>query len=320
MRDRFEREIKYLRISITEKCNLKCIYCSPGDEEQCIDDSTKYLTPKEIEQIVRSMAKVGISKVRITGGEPLIRNDVCEIIERIANVPGIKDISLTTNGIKLDKMAVGLKAAGLNRLNVSLDSLKPDKFTYITGGGKLKNTLEGIEKSLELGLNPVKINTVLVRGVNDDEIESFIELTKEKPLEVRFIELMPIGKYGHENADKIIPNEEIINAHPEFVFDSKSNQGQPATYYTIDGYKGKVGFISPMSHKFCTTCNRIRLTSDGKIKPCLGNNGEIDLIETIQKHPEKLDELIQQTIYNKPQGHNFGEDFSSIRNMNRIGG
>lgn len=320
MLDRFQRQIKYLRISITEQCNLKCIYCSPGENDQCIDDNTKYLTPEQIEQIVRSMAKVGISKVRITGGEPLIRKDVCEIIERIASIPSIEDISLTTNGVKLDKMAVGLKAAGLHRLNVSLDSLKEDKFTYITGGGKLKNTLEGIEKSLELGLNPVKINTVLVRGINDDEIESFIELTKERPLEVRFIELMPIGKYGQENADNIIPNEEIIKAHPEFVFDRKSNQGQPATYYTIDGYQGKIGFISPMSHQFCSTCNRIRLTSDGKIKPCLGNNGEIDLIETIQNNPEKLDELIQQAIYNKPKGHNFGEDFSSVRNMNRIGG
>lgn len=320
MKDRFNREIKYLRISITENCNLKCIYCSPSEGEQCIEEQTKYLTAEEIELVVRSMAKIGISKVRITGGEPLVRKDACEIIERIANVPGVKDISLTTNGIMLNKMAEKLRAAGLTRLNISLDSLKEEKFSYITGGGNLKDTIAGIKKSLAVGLQPVKINTVLVKGINDDEIDSFIELTKDMPLQVRFIELMPIGPYGEANADKIIPNEDIIKAHPQLVFDYKSNKGQPATYYTIDGYKGKVGFISPMSHKFCSTCNRIRMTSDGKLKPCLGNNGEIDLIETIRKFPEKLDDLIQDTIFNKPQGHNFGKDFSSVRSMNKIGG
>ncbi|MPW26667.1 GTP 3',8-cyclase MoaA [Alkalibaculum sp. M08DMB] len=320
MKDQFQREIKYLRISITERCNLKCIYCSPGEGEDCKEEKTRYLTPSEIELVVRSMAKVGISKVRITGGEPLIRNDVCEIIERVASVSGIEDISLTTNGIKLDKMAEGLKKAGLNRLNISLDSLNEERFSYITGGGKLKNTLKGIEKSLELGLQPVKINTVLVKGINDSEIESFIELTKDRPIEVRFIELMPIGKFGEENSDKIIANEQIIKAHPQFIYDGKSNCGQPATYYTIEGYKGKIGFISPMSHKFCTTCNRVRLTYDGLIKPCLGNNGEIDLLDTIQNHPERLDREIRQIIFNKPKGHNFGSDFSSKRNMNTIGG
>lgn len=318
MKDKYDREIKYLRISITQNCNLKCIYCSP--EGECEDKKEVCLSPDEIESVVRSMEKVGISKVRITGGEPLLRNDVCEIVERIAGVPGINDISLTTNGVNLEEKVEGLKKAGLNRLNISLDSLKEERYSYITGGGKLSKALSGIEKSLELGLNPIKINSVLIKGINDDEIDDFIELAKDKPIQVRFIELMPIGTYGEENSDKIVNNSDIIKAHPQLVYDGKSNNGQPATYYTIEGYKGKIGFISPMSHKFCSTCNRIRLTCDGKIKPCLGNNGEIDILDTLKNHPDKLDQLIQDTIFNKPRGHNFGKDFSSLRSMNRIGG
>ncbi|WHH58811.1 GTP 3',8-cyclase MoaA [Petroclostridium sp. X23] len=319
MRDRFGREIEYLRISITQNCNLKCIYCSPGGSG-CVHEYTSYLTPEEIEQIVRSMARVGIKKVRVTGGEPLTRADICEIIQRIAGINGIEDLMMTTNGINLDKMAEKLKEAGLNRLNISLDSLKEDKFEYITGGGKLENTLKGIEKALDVGLNPVKINTVLIKGVNDDEIDDFIKLAKARPLEVRFIELMPIGKYGEQNSDKIIYNSEIINARPELIFCEDSTKGHPATYYTIEGYKGKIGFISPMSHKFCDRCNRIRLTSDGKIKPCLGSNGEEDVMEILRNNPEHLDEFIQRIIYEKPMRHHFEQDFSSARNMSMIGG
>ncbi|MFZ7133317.1 MAG: GTP 3',8-cyclase MoaA [Eubacteriales bacterium] len=319
MKDRFNREIEYLRISIIDRCNLKCIYCAPED---CEDQMEAYndLTAKEIESIVRSMAKVGIKKVRITGGEPLLRKDVHEIIERIAHIPEIQDISMTTNGINLDVMVEKLKKAGLKRLNISLDSLKEDKFHYITGGGKLEKTLIGIEKALDVGLTPVKINMVVIKGVNDDEIDDFIALSKDKPLEVRFIELMPIGAYGEHNLDKIIYNDSIIQSHKELTYLKEQKKGQPAMYYHIDGYAGDIGFISPMTHQFCTTCNRIRLTSDGKIKPCLGNNGEVDIISILRNNPENLDKLIYKTIFGKPPGHHFGKDFSSSRNMNRIGG
>lgn len=318
MRDRFGREIEYLRISITQNCNLKCLYCSPDGSgaQKCIDK----LSPDDFETIVRSMVKAGIRNVRITGGEPLTRSDVCEIIERISKIKGIEDISMTTNGINLDRMAEKLKAAGLKRLNISLDSLKKDRFEYITGGGKLDDTLKGIQKALSLGLNPIKINTVLIKGVNDDEIDDFIKLTKDSPLEVRFIELMPIGRFGEQNSDKIVYNSDIINARPELVFCEDNLRGAPANYYRIEGYKGKIGFISPMSHKFCSSCNRIRLTCDGKIKPCLGNNGEVDVTAVLKKNPEGLDEFIQKVIYEKPAGHNFESNFSSIRNMSMIGG
>ncbi|HEX2945498.1 MAG TPA: GTP 3',8-cyclase MoaA [Clostridia bacterium] len=319
MKDQFGREIEYLRISVTQNCNLKCLYCSPdgsGGVPKCPD----YLSPEEFERIVRSMVKTGIRNVRITGGEPLTRCDICEIIERISKIEGIEDLSMTTNGINLGKMADKLKAAGLKRLNISMDSLKADKFRYITGGGRLEDTMKGIQKSMELGMNPVKINTVLIKGVNDDEIDDFIQLTKDSPLEVRFIELMPIGRFGEENSDKSISNSDIIEARPELVPCEDGLAGAPARYYRIEGYKGKVGFISPMSHKFCSSCNRIRLTCEGKIKPCLGNNGESDITEVLKQDSAALDEFVRKAIYEKPEGHNFGKDFSSVRNMSMIGG
>lgn len=319
MKDRFGRIIEYLRISVTQNCNLKCIYCSPG-ESSCAQKCSANLRPEEFEKIVGSMAKVGIRKVRITGGEPLTRTDVCEIIGRISKIRGIQDISMTTNGIQLDRMADKLKSAGLKRLNISLDSLDEDRFKHITGGGRLKDTLNGIEKALALGLNPVKINTVLIKGVNDDEIDDFIQLTRDRPLEVRFIELMPIGRFGEQNSDKIVYNSDIIRARPELIFSEDSLGGQPARYYSIAGYKGEIGFISPVSHKFCNSCNRIRLTCDGKIKPCLGNNGEVDITEVLRQNPDRLDALIKKIIYEKPEGHNFGSNFSSVRNMSMIGG
>jgi GTP 3',8-cyclase len=319
MKDRFGRQIEYLRVSVTQNCNLKCIYCSP-DENSCVQKCLDALKPEEFEKIVRSMAKVGIKKVRITGGEPLIRTDLCEIIELIYTIPGIEDISLTTNGINLDWMAKKLWTAGLKRLNISLDSLKKDRFKYITGGGRLEDTLKGIEEALALGFNPIKINTVLIKNVNDDEIDDFIQMAKDNSLEVRLIELMPIGSFGEHNSDKIVYNSDIINARPELIPCESSPGGQPAVYYRIEGYKGKVGFISPMSHKFCNCCNRIRLTSDGKIKPCLGNNGEVDVIGVLRQNPDQLDAVIEKSIYEKPEGHNFGKNFTTTRSMRMIGG
>jgi GTP 3',8-cyclase len=319
VKDRFGREIEYLRVSVTQNCNLKCIYCAP-DEKGCIVNNPSTITAAEIESIVRSAAKAGIKKVRVTGGEPLVRPDICDIVERISRIDGIDDLSMTTNGINLDRLAEGLKNAGLKRLNVSIDSLDSDKFTYITGRGKLEDALNGVQKALSLGLRPVKINTVLIKGVNDNEIDDFMQLAKDSPLEVRFIELMPIGKFGEENADKRILNSDIIAAHPELIFLKDSLSGQPTLYYTIDGYKGKIGFISPISHKFCDRCNRIRLTCDGKIRPCLGDNGEVDVVSVLRQTPDKLDDLIRRIIFEKPEGHHFENRFSSQRNMNMIGG
>lgn len=312
------RTIEYLRISVTQNCDLKCIYCATGS---CTEEKNQctIFTPQDYKVIIGIMAELGIKKVRITGGEPLMRPDIYEIIKAISSIENIRDVSMTTNGVHLEEMAQKLKNAGLTRINISLDSLDKDRFKYITGADKLQNVVKGITKAINIGLLPVKINTVLIKGVNDSEIEDFIKLTKELPVDVRFIELMPIGKFGEENRDKVVYNSEIILAHPQLKAVEEENFGQPAKYFKIEGYKGRIGFISPISHNFCDGCNRIRLTCDGKIRPCLGNNGEVDITKALGE-PMKLRDIISRTIFEKPIGNCFGDNFVSDRNMNQIGG
>lgn len=316
MLDVYGREIEYLRISVTESCNLKCLYCMPSE---CAANSES-LTPKEIGVFISAAANLGIKKVRVTGGEPLVRQDICDIISEISKVEQIDDISITTNAVLLGKLAPSLKSAGLNRVNISLDSLNPERFSHITGGGQLEGAIDGLKGAVKSGLYPVHVNTVLIKGINDTEIDDFIELTKENPIDVRFIELMPIGQFGEENKDKMVLNSDIISARPNLVPCGVSQSGQPATYYQIEGYKGRVGFISPISHKFCGSCNRIRLTSDGKLRPCLGQNGEESIVKIIRENPQILEQELKRIIYNKPKGHNFENSFNSSRSMNRIGG
>jgi len=316
--DAYGRKIEYLRISVTQDCNLNCLYCSRGErkkgKKQCVR-----LTPENYHSIISIMAELGINKIRVTGGEPLVRPDICSILSAVSSVPGISDISMTTNGVRLASMVQNIKEAGLKRLNISLDSLNRERFRKMTGADELTNVLKGIEKAIEAGLTPVKTNTVLIKGVNDSEIDDIIKLSKDYPIDVRFIELMPIGKFGEENRDKVVNNSEITAAHPELQPCKVEDINQPARYYKIEGYQGRVGFISPMSHQFCDKCNRIRLTCDGKIKPCLGNNGEIDLTQYLGS-PQKLSEVITKAIFEKPKGHNFKEEFISDRDMSAIGG
>lgn len=318
MVDRLGRQIEYLRLSVTQKCNLNCIYCRP--ESQAGTGSCSALSTDDFEAIVRVMVKLGVRKVRITGGEPLVRNDIVEIVQRVSSVPGITDLSMTTNGINLDSMAVKLKAAGLRRINISLDSLREDRYRDITRGGSIRSVIKGIRKSIQSGLEPVKINTVLIKGINDGEIGDFIKLTRDNPIEVRFIELMPIGEFGEKNTDKVVLNSEIIKSYKNLVPCTDNSTSRIASYYCIPGYKGRVGFISPMSHKFCSNCNRIRVTCDGKIRPCLGDNGERDLTDVLRNNPGGLEKFIEEAIYNKPEGHNFDKEYKSGRDMSMIGG
>lgn len=316
MIDKHGRKIEYLRLSITQKCNMSCIYCNPVPEkEPCCDR----LSVEDFKVIVESMANLGIKKVRLTGGEPFLRKDICDIVKAISTIKGIEDISATTNGLQLSALAGSLKAAGLNRINISLDSLDPRRFSHITGGGNLNDVIEGIDAAFEAGLCPVKINVVLIKGVNDDEIESFIDLAKERPIEVRFIELMPIGSFGENNRDKTVYNSDILLSHPQMKLITKNSQS-PATLYSIDGYKGSIGLISPISHKFCSYCNRVRITSDGILKPCLGDNSEVDLMGVLRSQPEQLEGLIERSIFNKPESHHFNKKFHSKNGMSKIGG
>jgi cyclic pyranopterin phosphate synthase len=311
MEDKFNRNINYARISITDNCNLRCIYCMPEGYTPC---SKKIISQQEIKSIVEALSSLGVKRIRLTGGEPLLRQDIIEIMNAINNTDGIEDIGITTNGMLLSKLADKLFASGLKRVNISLDSLKDDTFKKITGGN-IENVLQGIEKCVDLGVK-VKLNMVPIAGINDGEIADFIKLTENLNVDVRFIELMPIGpgvNYKGVNSDTI---KQLLNASEMTKVDNLG--GGPSEVYQLNGHKGRIGFISPMSHNFCASCNRIRITSDGKLKPCLHNPRELDLIPYIDDK-DKLIEVLHEGIFNKYQKHTMDVDKISKSNRKMVG-
>ncbi len=320
MYDNLGRKINYLRISVTDRCNLRCKYCMPesGIDKTAHED---ILRIEEIEDIVKASGKLGINKVRITGGEPLVRNGIVDLISRINNIPEIKDIAITTNGSLLEDLAVELKEAGLKRVNISIDTLNPEKYRDITRGGDLNKVMRGIKKAKEIGLTPIKLNVVLIGGFNDDETHEFLNLTLEDDIDVRFIELMPLGEASTWAKRNFIPNTMILKKHTQLIPQFEVDKGSPAKYYKLPYGKGKIGLINPISSHFCNSCNRIRVTSDGKIKPCLHSNGEIDIRELIKKNMT-LEEIMEFAIGSKPKSHriNDTEFVPIVRNMHQIGG
>ena len=315
MRDQLGRDIDYLRISLTERCNLKCIYCREKNEH-C--KAKRELNVQQYEQLMKQFVRFGIRKVRLTGGEPLVRKDLEEIVRLISAYSEITELCMTTNAQGLKERLPELKRAGLKRINISMDSLNPACYRKMTRGGDLWSVLMGIDAALTAGI-PVKINVVLIRGENDGEVEDFLTLAKKYPIDVRFIELMPFGVLG-EKGDRRILSSEILQAHPELVPAKARYLSQPAEDYTAEGYLGRIGFISPISHKFCKYCNRVRLTSDGKLRMCLGNNWETDLKPYLTGTEDELGRIIEQTIYQKPEQHMFEETYHASRAMNQIGG
>lgn len=319
MNDIYGRSIDYLRVSLTDRCNLRCIYCMP-EEGVCKKSHDEVLRFEQVLKIVETAASLGVNKVRYTGGEPLILKGIDELIEKTSKIPGIKDIALTTNGILLEDLADKLKAAGLNRVNISLDTLDENKFKQITRGGDINKVLRAIQKCISIGLTPVKINTVLIKGINDNEISDFINLTRELPVEIRFIELMPIGQGEKLYETGFMSSDEVIARFPELI-PLQSNKNSTASLYKVNNAKGKVGFISPLSCKFCANCNRIRLTSMGTIKPCLHSANEINIKEYLNNEV-LLTSVLKDTMYNKPSQHNLECDKKSGSNkmMYQIGG
>jgi len=314
MRDCHNREITYLRLSVTSRCTLRCGYCRGGAQEPAQDE----LTGDEFVRIARAFAGLGIEKIRLTGGEPLLREDILSLTERVAALDGITELAMTTNAQRLPGMAVALKRAGLKRINISVDSLLPARYRAMTGGGELAPVLRGVEEALAAGLL-VKLNVVLLRGVNDGEVDSFIALTKDRPLDVRFIELMPMG----ERADiKLrVTTDELLLARPFLEPLPPRYPGQPASDYRAPGHMGRVGFISPISHKFCAGCNRIRVTSDGMLRPCLGVDSEIPLRPALAEPDDAaLIAAITDAAFHKPQGHTFSQAGFRAKDMSRIGG
>ena len=313
MKDKFGREIDYLRISVTDLCDLRCKYCMPlnGVEKLSHKDILK---PEQIYEIVSAFATLGIKKIRITGGEPLVRKGIEEIIRLIKSIPGIEEICLTTNGIKLKEKAKLLRECGVDRLNISLDTLDEKKYRDLTRFGNLSDVLDGINEAKKVGFKDIKINTVLIGGFNENEINKLIDFASENNFAVRFIELMPIGESRKLSPKSFISNELIKNnSRLEFY----KNDGV-SSLYRIKNSGGFVGLISPLSNRFCKECNRIRLTADGKIKPCLHSSEEIDVSKC---HGEELKEALKNAIESKPKEHHLELGSSkSIRGMNSIGG
>lgn len=328
LRDKYERLIDYMRISVTDRCNLRCIYCMPADGVRPIEHKD-ILTYEEIVRVVRVAAALGVRRIRITGGEPLARKGITFLISSIREIEGIEDISLTTNGILLERYAEDLAQAGLNRVNVSLDSLRPNRYREITRGGDINQVLRGIEKAERIGLIPVKINMVPIKGFNDDEIEDFARLTLNKGYHIRFIEFMPIGAKDIWSDTRYIPNDEIRLKVERIGHLSpvKVRKMGPARYFRFDNAPGVIGFISALTHHFCGDCNRLRVTSDGKLRPCLFSETEIDLKPALRSHPNtdsdrEIERLLRLSIAVKPEGHNIDKrsDLNSLKAMVKIGG
>ncbi len=313
MKDRFGRNITYLRISVTDLCNLRCKYCMPesGVKSLCHSD---ILSIEEIVEIVKVASKNGIKKIRLTGGEPLVRRGFINLCKQISKINEIEDIAITTNGVYLKEMADELFENKVRRINFSLDTLIKEKYNDITRRNDFDKTMESLFYAIKKGFK-VKINVVLIGGFNDDEIHDFVNLANDYDLEVRFIELMQIGETANWSKNKFVSNKIVLEKVPELEFDGVSGV---AKIYKIKGQKGRIGLISPISCSFCEDCNRIRLTSDGKLKPCLHSKDEINLKGL---SGEELEEVFKRGIFEKPEKHHLEDGKSeSARDMNKIGG
>ncbi len=307
MVDGFGRRIEYLRISVTDKCNLRCVYCMPLEGLDWLKRD-EILSYEEIHEIVRVMAPLGLRRVRITGGEPLVRRDLPELVHMLRRVPGIEDLSLSTNAVLLEEHADALRAAGLDRVNVSLDSLRPDRVDAIARRpGSFPRIMAGLDAAERMGFAPLKINVVLIGGQNDDEIADFAALTRERPWHVRFIELMPTGSNLEMSRDEFVSTDEALR-RVRSVAELEPAEGPtgngPATYYRFPGAPGTIGVITPMSHNFCDRCNRMRLTADGQLRPCLFGDLQTDLRGPLRRG-EPLEPLVRETLRIKPERHHL---------------
>ncbi len=312
MTDSFGREITYMRISVTDLCNLRCRYCMPA-EGVVKKNHSDIMSEDEIIAVIEAASELGIRKIRFTGGEPLIKKNIVSICKRTSEIPGIKEICITTNGILLPNFADALRLAGVERVNISLDTLRPERYSYITRGGVLGEAMRGIESAMSAGFR-VKINAVIIGGFNDDEISGLAGLTLNDDIDIRFIELMPMTE--NVTAGNFVASRKILDVLPDI--EPLESDGV-AEMYRLKNAKGRIGFISPVSDSFCQKCNRIRLTADGYLKPCLHSATEIFIRH---KNRAEIKSLITNAIMSKPERHNLTENYrtESSRAMNRIGG
>jgi len=324
LKDKYGRNIEYLRLSVTDRCDLRCSYCIPKGFKD-FGEPEDWLTFDEIERVVRIFGELGTRRIRLTGGEPLVRKNLSELASRLSALPGIEDLSLSSNATQLKKQATPLKQAGISRINVSLDTLRADRFKEITGGGKIEKVIEGLLAAKEAGFQPVKINMVALRGVNDDEVEDMVDFCIEHDFTLRFIEAMPMGDTGREANKQYIPLSEIHDrlAKKYTLTKANMNGGGPARYVRVDDTELRIGFITPISQHFCDTCNRVRLSVDGTLYLCLGQDDSYPLREVIRAGitDDELKEHIQKAISLKPEKHEFKEQPGKlVRFMSMTGG
>jgi cyclic pyranopterin phosphate synthase len=323
LKDQFGRSIQYLRISVTDRCNFRCVYCMPAEGLQWLPKQ-EILSYEEIVAIVRQLAPLGLRRLRITGGEPTIRPDLVQLVAMLKAVPGIEDIALSTNGVKLPAMARELRAAGLDRVNMSADSLRPDRIVAIARRDLGFSPVAALEAALAAGLEPVKVNVVVMRGVNDDEIEDFARLTLAMPIHVRFIELMPVGEMAHLTDAHIVPSDEVLRRvatiAPLQAASGPARGNGPAKYHRLQGAAGTVGVITPMTHTYCGDCNRVRLTADGRLRTCLYGDHEVNLREPLRAGLG-LEPLFVQALAEKPKEHNLLQlRVGGLKALSQVGG
>ncbi|MGB5736974.1 MAG: GTP 3',8-cyclase MoaA [Thiohalocapsa sp.] len=324
--DRFGREITYVRLSVTDRCDLRCVYCMSEDTQFLPRE--QLLTLEETARLGRCFSELGVTKLRITGGEPLVRRNVVWLFEQLGALPGIRDLTLTTNGSQLTRFAVALKDAGVTRVNISLDSLRPERFRSITRNGELNKTLAGIDAALAAGFERVKLNSVILKHRNHDEVVELVAFALDRGMDISFIEEMPLGVIGdHDRAEAYYSSDEIRRDLGERfeLLPTTETSGGPSRYYRALGFDNRVGFISPHSHNFCGDCNRVRVTAEGRLLLCLGQEFSTDLRRALRAHPlddEAVKRAIRASMSIKPRGHDFDlkEQPIIFRHMNATGG
>lgn len=324
--DQFGRRVDYIRLSITDRCDFRCHYCMAEDMTFLPRDEV--LSLEECARLVKLFVRLGVSKVRITGGEPLVRKNALWLFEEIGHLPGLESCVLTTNGSQLDRFAQPLKAAGVKRINISIDSLDAQRFQRITRVGELNKVLSGLEAALQAGFDNIKLNTVLMRGINDDEAESLVAFAITKGVDISFIEEMPLGEVNHLRENSCVSNNETLALlKSKFSLTPSTYQtGGPARYWQVNGQATKIGFISPHSHNFCESCNRVRITCKGELFLCLGQEDKIDLMPLLRAFPNDDMPIIEAILHGmqiKPKGHDFDlrrAQPAVIRFMSHTGG
>ncbi|MCI0507547.1 MAG: GTP 3',8-cyclase MoaA [Gammaproteobacteria bacterium] len=322
--DPFGRTIEYVRLSVTDRCDLRCFYCLPKGFKD-FEEPAEWLTFHEIERVIKVFAELGVNRIRITGGEPLVRKNLPELAQRLSQLPGITDLSLSTNAVQLKRYARALKQANVTRLNVSLDSLDPERFKTITNGGKLDKVMDGLMAARAAGFSPIKINTVLMQGINEDEAEDLVAFCIEHGFTLRFIETMPMGETGREAAKHYVDLQKIRQrlAEKYELIPGVMPGGGPARYVQVAGTELRIGFITPLSQHFCETCNRVRLAADGTLYLCLGQSDKVELRPLLREgiSDEQLKQVISGGIALKPARHEFNEKPRQIvRFMSMTGG